>query len=107
MNYLTYEDFFKDCNTTGYDILVAQTKKTFLIGPKINESFDIRSFILRTTSNCIYDKKIYNVRIKKSNLNYINKYFDKIGNNEVYELYKDKIIIHKILKVPEENYEEE
>lgn len=106
MNYLNYKDFLNGKPIKNYKILLGQTKKTFLIGPKINKKFDAKSFYLRINSNCIYDERIYDRKIKKKNLKYVDDYYKKIGDNEVYELCNKKIIIHKILKVPGENYEE-
>lgn len=105
MKYLNYKDFLKGKAIDDYEILLGQTKDSFLIGPKINDKFDAKSFVLRINSNCIYEKKIYKNKINKNNLKYVNKYYKKIKNNEVYEIYKDKLIIHKILNVPGEDYE--
>lgn len=51
--YLFYSDFLKNQNINNKNILVAKTKSSYLVGPKINHKFDGVSFYKRIKSNCI------------------------------------------------------
>ena len=107
MNYLNYYDFLNGTSVKDYQILVGQTKKSFLIGPKITKSFDSKSFYLRIISNCIYKKDIYKKRIKNFNINKIDLYYDNLKENEIIELYSNRVVLHKYQNVPGEMYEKE
>lgn len=100
--YLTYNNYLKDRVTENKLILVAKTKDSFMIGPKIDKNFDENSFYRRIKSNSIYNPRIYKGIInKKKILQNLELYSDKLNSNEVYEIKKDgTIIIHKIIKVP-------
>lgn len=100
MKYLFYNEYLKNRNTLGKDILVAKTRNSYLIGPKINENFLEDSFYLRVKSNSIYKINIYK-KIRKSKLKKLEKLNIKLNDNEVIELYKDgSKVIHQIIEVP-------
>ena len=75
--YLFYSDFLKNQNINNKNILVAKTKSSYLIGPKINHKFDGVSFYKRIKSNCIYSPKIYKKMFKRKCVFLINKYAGK------------------------------
>ena len=105
-DYLFYSDYFKDRNIDGKKILVAKLKKSYLIGPLINNRFREDSFYRRLLSNSIYDIKEYKKIINKTCLKLINKYVDSIKSNEVLEIKDDGTMeLHKIIKVPGDNNE--
>lgn len=64
--YLFYSDFLKNQNINNKNILVAKTKSSYLIGPKINHKFDGVSFYKRIKLNCIYSPKIYKKCLKEN-----------------------------------------
>ena len=99
-DYILYKDFLKEKNFDKENILVARTSNSYLIGPKIDESFDSESFKKRIKSNCIYNTKIYKSVKKDICLKYIDKYYKDLQSNEVIEIFDDKIIKHKIIHVP-------
>lgn len=104
--YVFYKDYFKNRDSSNKSILVSKVKKSYLIGPLINEHFNEISFYKRIMSNCIYDKKIYKKANNKKILKLINIYNGKLKDNEVIEHFPNgSFIIHKIIKVPGENYE--
>ncbi len=105
-NYLFYSDYLKERNIKDNSILIAKTKKSYLIGPLINSKFDEESFYKRIKSNSIYTFKIYKKMIRKKCEKLINEYKINLENNQVIEIYKNgETILHSILKVPGENYE--
>ena len=65
-NYLFYSDYLKKRNIKNKSILIAKTKKSYLIGPLINSKFDEKSFYKRIKSNSIYTFKIYKKMFKKN-----------------------------------------
>lgn len=102
MNYINYKEYLKSKTINKNDqILIAKTKKSYLIGPKITDKFHVESFYKRLISTSIYDIKIYkNIKEKKA-ITLINDYFSKLEENEVIELFfNGKVIYHKILKLP-------
>ncbi len=102
--YLFYSNFLKNQNINNKNILVAKTKNSYLIGPKINHKFDSTSFYKRIKSNCIYPLKIYKKMFKRKCEFLINKYAEGIKDNEVIEIFKNgETLVHKIIKVPGEN----
>ena len=105
-NYLFYKEYLKNRNIDNKDILVAKTRESYIIGPLINERFDEKSFYKRIVSNSVFSPKIYKRLSKRKCLNLLNEYQDKLKDNEVIEIFKNnEIIIHKIIKVPGDNYE--
>lgn len=102
--YLFYSDFLKNQNINNKNILVAKTKSSYLVGPKINHKFDGVSFYKRIKSNCIYSPKIYKKMFKRKCVFLINKYAKSLKDNEVIEIFKNgETLVHKIIKVPGEN----
>lgn len=65
-NYLFYSDYLKKRNIKDKSIMVAKTKKSYLIGPLINSEFDEESFYKRIKSNSIYTFNIYKKCLEKS-----------------------------------------
>lgn len=57
--YLFYSDYLKNRNIENKSILIAKTRKSYLIGPLINSKFDEKSFYKRIKSNSIYTINIY------------------------------------------------
>lgn len=107
-NYLFYSDYLKKRNIKDKSILVAKTKKSYLIGPLINSSFDEDSFYKRIKSNSIYTLNIYKKMFRKKCNNLIEKYMNDLKNNQIIEIYKNgEMVKHSILKVPGENYGKE
>ena len=47
MKYIFYYEVLNGNNYKNIDLLVGKTKKAYLIGPKITDSFDYDSFIKR------------------------------------------------------------
>mgnify|MGYP003301372970 CR=1 FL=1 len=106
MKYIFYYEVLNGNNYKNIDLLVGKTKKAYLIGPKITDSFDYDSFIKRIKSNCIYKINIYKKRINKKKLNaLIDVYCPLLKENEIYEIERNKVKIHKIIPVPGDNYE--
>lgn len=100
-NYLFYSDFLNDKKIKDETILIAKTKKSYIIGPLINEQFNIESFYKRIISNSIYSPKIYKKMLKRKCIQLIQKYNCMLHDNEVIEVFKNgKIIYHKIITVP-------
>ena len=99
-NHLFYKDYLKNRNIDNKDILISKTKYSYLIGPIINKEFDEKSFYKRLTSNSIYSPRIYKKMFNKKAKLLIEEYSNKLYSNEVIEVYKDKTITHKIIKVP-------
>ena len=107
-SYLFYGDYLKKRNIKNKSILIAKTKKSYLIGPLINSKFDEKSFYRRIKSNSIYTFKIYKKMFQKKSNYLINKYKDTLKNNQIIEIYKNgEIVLHSILKVPGEYDEKE
>ena len=105
-NYLFYSDYLKTRNTENKSIMIAKTKKSYLIGPIIDHNFYKDSFYRRIKSNSIYTKKIYKKMFRKKCEILINKYELYLKSNQVIEIYKNgETVIHSILKVPGEDNE--
>ena len=103
-NYLFYSDYLNKRNIKNKSILIAKTKKSYLIGPLINSSFDEKTFYKRIKSNSIYTFNIYKKMFRKKCNTLIEKYMNDLKNNQVIEIYKNgEITKHAILKVPGEN----
>ena len=101
MKLLQIKDFLKNKTVIDEDLFVAKLKKTYLLGPKINNEFDLESFYKRTISSSLFEFKNY----KKLSLSKAQKlmthYINNLGDNEVLEIFKDgKFSKHKIIKVP-------
>ena len=104
--YLHYKDYLKNRNIKDKDILISKTKDSYIIGPLINKEFDEESFYKRIMSNSVFSPKIYKKISRKTCLDLLEKYQNKLKNNEVIEVFKNnEIIIHKIIKVPGDIYE--
>lgn len=102
-NYLFYSDYLKNRDLKDKTIMIAKTKKTYLIGPIIDSKFYESSFYKRVKSNSIYTFKIYKKMFKRKSNLLINKYEKELKSNQIVEVYKDgKVILHSILKVPGE-----
>jgi len=105
-SYLYYKDYLKNRDIEHKLILISKTNNSYLIGPLIDAEFRETSFYLRIKSNSIFSSKIYKKMSKKRCLFLINKYINTINSNEVLEVFKDEnSIIHKIIKVPGDNFE--
>ena len=105
-NYLFYSDYLKKRDIKDKTILIAKTKKSYLIGPLINSKFDEKSFYKRIKSNSIYTFNIYKKIFKRKCNILIDKYMNNLNSNQIIETYKNgEIIIHSILKVPGEKDE--
>lgn len=105
-NYLFYSDYLKTRDTKNKSIMIAKTKKSYLIGPIIDHNFYKESFYRRIKSNSIYTTKIYKKMFKKKCNLLINKYKNELNSNQIIELdKKGNIILHSILKVPGEDNE--
>ena len=107
-NYLFYSDYIKNRNIKNKSIMIAKTKKSYLVGPIIDSNFYKESFHRRIKSNIVYSHRIYKrLSQRKSNL-LINKYKNRLKSNQIIEIYKNgEIILHSILKVPGEYNEKE
>lgn len=104
--YLFYSDYLKNRNIENKSILIAKTRKSYLIGPLINSKFDEKSFYKRIKSNSIYTINIYKKMFNRKCISLIDKYEGNLKNNQIIEIYKNgEIVLHSILKVPGENYE--
>ena len=107
-NYLFYSDYLKNRNIKNNLIMIAKTKKSYLIGPIIDDNFYEGSFYKRIKSNSIYTTKIYKKMFRKRCNLLINKYKDELKSNQIIEIDKKvNIILHSILKVPGEDNEKE
>ncbi len=107
-NYLFYSDYLKNRTIKNKSIMIAQTKKTYLIGPIIDHNFYEKSFYKRIKSNSIYTPKIYKKMFRKKCNLLINKYKSNLKSNQIIEVdKKGDIILHSILKVPGEDNEKE
>lgn len=105
-NYLFYSYYLKTRNTENKSIMIAKTKKSYLIGPIIDHNFYKDSFYRRIKSNSIYTTKIYKKIFKKKCDSLIKKYKNELKSNQIIELdKKGNIILHSILKVPGEDNE--
>ncbi len=105
-DYLFYSDYLKKREIKSKSILIAKTKKSYLIGPLINSKFDEKSFYKRIKSNSIYAFNIYKKMFKRKCNLLINKHKVNLRNNQIIEIYKDGgMVLHSILKVPGENDE--
>ena len=105
--YLFYSDYLKNRNIENKSILIAKTRKSYLIGPLINSKFDEKSFYKRIKSNSIYGVNIYKKMFNRKCLLLINRYANSLKDNQIMEIYKNgDIVLHSILKVPGENDEE-
>lgn len=105
-NYLFYSDYLRNKNLENKLIMVAKTKKSYLVGPIIDSNFYEESFYRRIKSNSIYTKKIYKKMFQRKSKSLINKYKNKLKSNQIIEIYKNgDIILHSILKVPGEDNE--
>lgn len=103
-NYLFYSDYLKHKNLNNKQIMIAKTKKTYLIGPIIDHNFYENSFYRRIKSNSIYSTKIYKKMFKRKCESLIMKYKDEIKSNQVLELdKKGNVVLHSILRVPGED----
>lgn len=107
-NYLFYADFLKKRNIKDKFILIAKTKKSYLIGPLINLDFDEESFYRRIKSNSIYNEKMYKKLLKRKSVLLISKYGNTLKSNQIIEIYRNgEMVTHTILKVPGEYDEKE
>ena len=107
-NYLFYSDYLKNRDIKNKLIMIAKTKKSYLIGPIIDHDFYDGSFYKRIKSNSIYTTKIYKKMFRKKCNLLVNKYKDELKSNQIIEIdKKGNIILHSILKVPGEDNEKE
>ena len=107
-SYLFYSNYLKKRKIKDKSILIAKTKKSYLIGPLINPKFDEESFYKRIKSNSIYSFNIYKKILRRKCNILIDKYMNDLKNNQIIEIYKNgEIVIHSILKVPGESDEKE
>lgn len=101
MNYILLRDYINgETKITNQKLFIGKTRRSYLIGPLINEKFDSDSFYKRIISSTICDKKTYR-RISKFKIQkLVDKYYDMLSDNEMLEVFKDdKIVHHKIIKV--------
>lgn len=107
-DYLFYSDYLKNGDIQGKSIMIAKTKKSYLVGPKIDSSFYDKSFYRRIKSNNIYSPKIYKKMFKRKCNLLINKYKKMLKSNQIIEICKDgQIVLHYVLKVPGVDNEKE
>lgn len=107
-NYLFYSDYLKNRDIKNKSIMIAKTKKSYLIGPIIDHNFYEESFYKRIKSNSIYTIKIYKKMFRKKCNLLINTYKNELKSNQIIEIdKKGAIILHSILKVPGEDNEKE
>lgn len=105
-NYLFYNDYLKNRNTKSKSLLIAKTKNSYLIGPKIDSNFCEESFYKRIKSNSIYSLSIYKKMFKRKSNLLIDKYKSKLKSNQIIEVYKNgETVLHSIIKVPGEDNE--
>jgi len=105
-NYLFYSNYLKDRNIKDKSIMIAKTKKSYLIGPIIDSNFYEESFCKRIKSNSIYSHKIYKKILKRKSNLLINKYKVNLKSNQIIEIYKNgEYVLHSIIKVPGEDNE--
>lgn len=105
-NYLFYSDYFKKRDIKNKSILIAKTKKSYLIGPLINSEFDEKSFYKRIKSNSIYTFNIYKKIFRRKCNILVDRYINDLENNQVIEIYKSgEKVTHSIIKVPGESDE--
>lgn len=101
MKLLQIKDFLKNKIVLDEDLFVAKFKKAYLIGPKINDEFDLESFYKRTTSSSLFEFKHYKRLSSSKAQKLINQHISNLGNNEVLEIFKDgNFLKHKIINVP-------
>ena len=104
--YLFYSDYLKKRDIRNKIIMIAKTKSSYLIGPRINSNFYEKSFYKRIRSNSIYSFKIYKKMLKRKCNLLINKYGATLKDNQIIEIYRNgEIVLHSILKVPGEDNE--
>lgn len=111
MEYILYSDLLKNYkeflskDNIG-KIVVGKQGKSYLIGPIIDNLNDLELLYRRVKSNCIYEinsyKRICSSRAKKL----IKQYGSGLNINEIIEINKSKIKIHKIISIPGDKYEE-
>lgn len=107
-NYLFYNDYLKNRDLKNKSFLIAKTKNSYLIGPKIDSDFYEESFYKRIKSNSIYSLKIYKKIFKRKSNILIDKYKNKLKSNQIIEIYKNgATILHSIIKVPGEDNEKQ
>ena len=105
-SYIFYKDYFKKRDIKDKYILLTKTNNSYIIGPLINKKFDEVSFYKRVISNSVFSPKIYKRMSKRKCLSLLNKYRDKLHDNEAIEIFNnEEIIFHKIIKVPGDSYE--
>lgn len=96
-NYLFYSDYLKNRDIKNKLIMIAKTKKSYLIGPIIDHDFYDSSFYKRIKSNSIYTTKIYKKMFRKKCNLLVNKYKDELKSNQIIEIDKKRnIILHSI-----------
>lgn len=101
MKILFYRTYLKKRVISDENILFSKTNDSYLIGPKINEFFDEKSFFKRLKSSSIYTRGYYKNCSKKVCKHYLDKYLSKLKNNQVIEVFKSgKIVNHSIIPVP-------
>lgn len=101
MNYILLKDYISGkAKVTNQKLFVGKTRKSYLIGPLINEKFNSDSFYKRIISSTICDKRTYRRILKFKTQKLVDKYYDMLSDNEMLEVFKgDKIVHHKIIKV--------
>lgn len=105
-NYLFYSDYLKDRDLKHKIVMIARTKKSYLIGPIIDSNFYEKSFYKRIKSNSIYSPKMYKKMFKRKTNNLISKYKSILKSNQIIEIYKNgEIVLHSVIKVPGEDNE--
>lgn len=107
-DYLFYSDYIKNNKVLNKKIFISKTKKSFLIGPLIDDDFDSNSFYKRLISNSIYSINIYKKAGRCKCQKLIKKYGKLLLSNEVLEVFNNgEVTRHKIIEVPGGFYEKE
>ena len=107
-DYISIRKYLKKRNLKDAAIFVGKTRKSFIIGPKINNEFDEESFYKRLIASSVYSSNMYKTVFRKKTNALINEYYEKLNNNEMIEIYKNgEIVSHKIIKLSGDMYEKE
>lgn len=87
-------------------IVVGKHRKSYLIGPIINNLNDLELLYRRVKSNCIYEISSYKNLNSLKARKLIKQYGCQLNKNEIIEINRSKIKIHKIIPIPGDKYEE-
>lgn len=101
MKFIYYSDYLRNRILKDSQLFISKTSKSYLIGPKITNNFDEKSFYKRLISSSLYVKKMYKKFSNRKALKLSNSYYETLNENEVIEVFKDgSTVSHLIIKVP-------